>query len=67
MEEKINKPELAAHWAKEIKDNQIKNAFAYAFFSCYFAVGSKIFYQIIGISTRSDQPPLFANLYFYLH
>lgn len=54
MEEKINKPELAAHWAKEIKDNQIKNAFAYAFFSCYFAVGSKIFYQIIGISTGSD-------------
>ena len=43
------------HWVKDIKYNQIglnklhiKDAVAYLLFNCYFTVGPKIFWHIIG-------------------
>ena len=56
---------------KNIKDNeicldkqQIKNAVTYLLLNCYFAVGTKIFYQIIGIPMASDPAP-FSPTYSY--
>ena len=60
-----------AHWVKNIKDNviclnkqQIKNAVAFLLFNYYFAVGPKIFCQIIGIPMGSDPAP-FLPTYSY--
>ena len=35
--------------------------------NCYFTVGPKIFYQIIGISMGSNPAPFFANLFLYFY
>ena len=60
-----------ARWVKNIKDNviclnkqQIKNAVAFLLFNYYFAVGPKIFCQIIGIPMGSDPAP-FLPTYSY--
>ena len=55
-----------ACWVNNIKDNiiclnkqEIKDAPAYVFLNCYFTVGRKIFYQIIGIPMGSDPASFF--------
>ena len=46
---------------------QIKDAVAYLLFNCCFAVGPKIFCQIIGFPTGSDPALFFANLFLYFY
>ena len=60
-----------AHWLNNVKDNviclnkqKIKDVVAYLLLNCYFAVGSKIFCQIIGIPMESDPAP-FLPTYSY--
>ena len=63
-----------ARWVKKIKDNviclnkqQMKDAVPYVLLNCCFAVGPKIFCQIIGILMGSDLAPFFADLFLYFY
>ena len=64
----------SARWVENFKDNivcfkkqQIKDAVAYLFSNCYFTVGSKFLYQIIGIPIGFDPASFFANLFLYFY
>ena len=57
-----------ACWVKDIKDNviclnkqHIKDTVPHFLFDCYFIVGPRIFFQIIGIPMRCDPISFFAN------
>ena len=61
-------------WVNNMKNNkiclnkeQIKKAFAYLLFNCYFTIGPTIFCQFVGIPIGSDPAPLFANLLIYFY
>ena len=63
-----------ARWVKNINDSvialnkqQIKDAVTYLLFTCYLAVGPKIFCQIIGMPMGCDPAPFFANLFLYFY
>ena len=63
-----------ACWIKNIKDyviglnkQQIEDAVAYLLFNCYFTVGPKIFYHIIGTPVESDPAPSLPSYsYFFM-
>ena len=63
-----------ARWVKNINDSvtclnkqQIKDAVTYLLFTCYLAVGPKIFCWIIGMPMGCDPAPFFANLFLYFY